>query len=133
MTRIREPARESSTSRFSSPGRAKRNSTPSFSRQATSNSVAFIQDSQGTAGSSHPAPAKPFHFLDGRAWPRCGSRFLQQQHLEVPQPEPGRVGDVVEVMAGKLRQHIPQRVVEDRKSTRLNSSHRTISYAVFCL
>src|SRR5207248_10551891 len=25
------------------------------------------------------------------------------------------------------------RVNEDRKSTRLNSSHRTISYAVFCL
>src|SRR5207248_11224280 len=25
------------------------------------------------------------------------------------------------------------RVVSDRKSTRLNSSHRTISYAVFCL
>src|SRR5437867_12445946 len=25
------------------------------------------------------------------------------------------------------------RVVADRKSTRLNSSHRTISYAVFCL
>src|SRR5207248_10157590 len=25
------------------------------------------------------------------------------------------------------------RAVEDRKSTRLNSSHRTISYAVFCL
>src|SRR5438094_7526302 len=25
------------------------------------------------------------------------------------------------------------RVVQDRKSTRLNSSHRTISYAVFCL
>src|SRR5437867_10294070 len=24
-------------------------------------------------------------------------------------------------------------IVEDRKSTRLNSSHRTISYAVFCL
>src|SRR5437867_6078348 len=24
-------------------------------------------------------------------------------------------------------------VVQDRKSTRLNSSHRTISYAVFCL
>src|SRR5207248_9453693 len=24
-------------------------------------------------------------------------------------------------------------VIEDRKSTRLNSSHRTISYAVFCL
>src|SRR5207248_10521422 len=25
------------------------------------------------------------------------------------------------------------RVAQDRKSTRLNSSHRTISYAVFCL
>src|SRR5438094_8194893 len=24
-------------------------------------------------------------------------------------------------------------IIEDRKSTRLNSSHRTISYAVFCL
>src|SRR5437867_8860040 len=27
----------------------------------------------------------------------------------------------------------PQEGIEDRKSTRLNSSHRTISYAVFCL
>src|SRR3712207_7522643 len=27
----------------------------------------------------------------------------------------------------------PQRVEEDRKSTRLNSSHANISYAVFCL
>src|SRR5438094_9138427 len=27
----------------------------------------------------------------------------------------------------------PVRGCEDRKSTRLNSSHRTISYAVFCL
>src|SRR5437867_8750218 len=31
------------------------------------------------------------------------------------------------------RRHHPDRVTEDRKSTRLNSSHRTISYAVFCL
>src|SRR5437764_1909192 len=28
---------------------------------------------------------------------------------------------------------IPQFAVQDRKSTRLNSSHRCISYAVFCL
>src|SRR5207248_5267557 len=27
----------------------------------------------------------------------------------------------------------PRRAWQDRKSTRLNSSHRTISYAVFCL
>src|SRR5207248_11637216 len=29
--------------------------------------------------------------------------------------------------------HGPGRIFTDRKSTRLNSSHRTISYAVFCL
>src|SRR5437773_12557627 len=29
--------------------------------------------------------------------------------------------------------HVPQRGQGDRKSTRLNSSHITISYAVFCL
>src|SRR5437773_7287359 len=28
---------------------------------------------------------------------------------------------------------IPRKVYQDRKSTRLNSSHITISYAVFCL
>src|SRR5437867_9296587 len=33
-------------------------------------------------------------------------------------------------VAAQVMRHI---LVEDRKSTRLNSSHRTISYAVFCL
>src|SRR3712207_7444806 len=28
---------------------------------------------------------------------------------------------------------IPRNIIEDRKSTRLNSSHANISYAVFCL
>src|SRR5436309_4860234 len=32
-----------------------------------------------------------------------------------------------------LRVVAPLRIVEDRKSTRLNSSHVKISYAVFCL
>src|SRR5207248_8858930 len=31
------------------------------------------------------------------------------------------------------RHDLPLRMAGDRKSTRLNSSHRTISYAVFCL
>src|SRR5437764_11466985 len=32
------------------------------------------------------------------------------------------------------REHVPRRQdCQDRKSTRLNSSHRCISYAVFCL
>src|SRR5437879_13199708 len=29
--------------------------------------------------------------------------------------------------------HLPPAAAQDRKSTRLNSSHRCISYAVFCL
>src|SRR3712207_8556044 len=29
--------------------------------------------------------------------------------------------------------HTPRKTVKDRKSTRLNSSHANISYAVFCL
>src|SRR5437667_1489102 len=35
--------------------------------------------------------------------------------------------------AGKTVEEIIARVNKDRKSTRLNSSHITISYAVFCL
>src|SRR5207248_11383774 len=37
--------------------------------------------------------------------------------------------DVLSLIAKANRKN----VTEDRKSTRLNSSHRTISYAVFCL
>src|SRR5699024_12519787 len=40
-------------------------------------------------------------------------------------------------MVGGMKHHIEtgahQRISEDRKSTRLNSSHVSISYAVFCL
>src|SRR5207248_10409779 len=43
---------------------------------------------------------------------------------------------VVRKRVGKTEDRLEVRlleVVSDRKSTRLNSSHRTISYAVFCL
>src|SRR5207248_8551024 len=44
-------------------------------------------------------------------------------------------GDLVSRLSLCVRQirDDGQRVEQDRKSTRLNSSHRTISYAVFCL
>src|SRR5437763_16562235 len=46
--------------------------------------------------------------------------------------------DFAECMRDLVDIHYPQAekirvVLEDRKSTRLNSSHRCISYAVFCL
>src|SRR6266566_2488679 len=44
------------------------------------------------------------------------------------------LADVVSERANGLTHRLPRRgVVLDRKSTRLNSSHLVISYAVFCL
>src|SRR3712207_8716681 len=44
-------------------------------------------------------------------------------------PQPGGAGDVGWHVFGVVVQFVRQ----DRKSTRLNSSHANISYAVFCL
>src|SRR5690242_21676333 len=52
-------------------------------------------------------------FKTGSGFQRLAERF----HLP---PEAGPVA-------------VPERVERDRKSTRLNSSHMSISYAVFCL
>src|SRR5258708_20352370 len=43
-------------------------------------------------------------------------------------------GDVVRVQGGQLRivDRLKDIMITDRKSTRLNSSHQIISYAVFC-
>src|SRR3712207_8342408 len=44
------------------------------------------------------------------------------------------MGDGLQQAAGdKLRYYIDKYTSKDRKSTRLNSSHANISYAVFCL
>src|SRR5690606_42075347 len=43
-------------------------------------------------------------------------------------------GEVDAAVAGAATEAVvPERAVQDRKSTRLNSSHVKISYAVFCL
>src|SRR3712207_9008396 len=62
-----------------------------------------------------------------------------RRELDVGRPAPRRCGaDATgDAAAGeeRLREAEPQRplVLRDRKSTRLNSSHANISYAVFCL
>src|SRR6266496_4408953 len=43
------------------------------------------------------------------------------------------VGEVVQCPAAAVRHRCPRSAARDRKSTRLNSSHVEISYAVFCL
>src|SRR5438094_8168790 len=45
---------------------------------------------------------------------------------------PPRTASILSTREGR-RPPLPSPVPIDRKSTRLNSSHRTISYAVFCL
>src|SRR2546430_13653535 len=53
---------------------------------------------------------------------RCGERLCRNQILAIDVSDGGRFANVSIVT-----------VLLDRKSTRLNSSHSQISYAVFCL
>src|SRR3712207_7636005 len=71
----------------------------------------------------------------------CRSRVHRQRVGPAPLERAGHVGlvqepvahrDPVEALAQPLDLE-PPRLREDRKSTRLNSSHANISYAVFCL
>src|SRR5260221_3636806 len=55
---------------------------------------------------------------------------VRQQDRQLPHQEAGRVA-FHRVPPALLRSQHPDR--RDRKSTRLNSSHTVISYAVFCL
>src|SRR5438094_10268497 len=47
--------------------------------------------------------------------------------------EGGALAVVASLVIGVYYRELKWPVLRDRKSTRLNSSHRTISYAVFCL
>src|SRR5438034_2770919 len=59
----------------------------------------------------------------------AGKRSRMEEHIEVE-------GNVVTVLPGtmfRVELDNKHQVLADRKSTRLNSSHTVISYAVFCL
>src|SRR5258708_27461953 len=60
------------------------------------------------------------------------SRWLRLQLLRGGDPGHQRHVHENSVVAAHLMAHLANRF-EDRKSTRLNSSHQIISYAVFCL
>src|SRR5437762_11355080 len=60
--------------------------------------------------------------------------FAPEGYIRVFQDVRGKYGSEGDyVMTRPLRGPLNHTAVEDRKSTRLNSSHRCISYAVFCL
>src|SRR5438105_9848737 len=62
------------------------------------------------------------HLPQGVPWRPLGIAPEQVQELLLPRHR-----------AGRVRGRRPRGDAEDRKSTRLNSSHEWISYAVFCL
>src|SRR5207253_3598202 len=62
-----------------------------------------------------------------------GSQFFRQVgYLFLATTQPG-LAELEERRALQTSLGVPVERVEDRKSTRLNSSHVAISYAVFCL
>src|SRR5256885_11675621 len=64
---------------------------------------------------------------------RSDGRFEQPAAVDRTQDERrDRAGDAGRVRQDQRREE-PDHEAEDRKSTRLNSSHLVISYAVFCL
>src|SRR3712207_9002702 len=62
----------------------------------------------------------------------CGHDLLTRDHAN-ELPALVHYGEVFLVAVDHRVQDLPEGVRRDRKSTRLNSSHANISYAVFCL
>src|SRR5699024_12331378 len=78
------------------------------------------------APNTQPAPQVADHSLPVLAMPAV-RRYAREQGIDLKLvPGSGRHGQV-------LRSDIDAFKAKDRKSTRLNSSHVSISYAVFCL
>src|SRR5690242_21582585 len=71
--------------------------------------------------------------------PRPSTPFPTRRSSDLPEHDhlAGAAGESCRLTAAKGRgidlPVLPRHAVRDRKSTRLNSSHMSISYAVFCL
>src|SRR5207247_10869193 len=91
--------------------------------------------------STDPEPPESYPLSLHDALPISGSCRARQviaeaarSALAVGEPlHPGAGGVDLHVHGGLASRHIGDDALEDRKSTRLNSSHEWISYAVFCL
>src|SRR5207249_6563750 len=94
----------------------------------------------------HPFPTRRSSDLKFASAALCGSRTLaSSQESGMPSPSLSRevawgpgVGGAPTQLVGSLPKPVSEtrwreKPVPDRKSTRLNSSHVSISYAVFCL
>src|SRR2546422_1781469 len=72
-------------------------------------------------------------------WRNAGEERMRfRKHMQLAQVRPGSAVLDIGSRNGDLRKYLPRSPLRepmsrDRKSTRLNSSHGYISYAVFCL
>src|SRR5205814_10085851 len=85
---------------------------------------------------SHP-PTRDLHSFPTRRSSDLQSYPSQPIRLIAPFPPGGSVDITARLIADPLAKELGGRIIienrTDRKSTRLNSSHLGISYAVFCL
>src|SRR3712207_8355760 len=72
----------------------------------------------------------PYTTLFRSREPSVEARVLASQLFEQRTKVAAELGDA---RRRDAHRDVPPAVLEDRKSTRLNSSHANISYAVFCL
>src|SRR5206468_12776044 len=75
----------------------------------------------------------PYTTLFRSVCPDTGRKFYDLNKTPVISPYTGKVVPIVAPTPPRARAETPVTAKADRKSTRLNSSHDQISYAVFCL
>src|SRR5205807_9910296 len=87
-----------------------------------------------------PVPTAIYTLSLHDALPISSGRFIEQQHLRGAGQLHGEIADPARTSRQVGRERVRPRCEprgrtrsRDRKSTRLNSSHLVISYAVFCL
>src|SRR5437879_2312930 len=87
--------------------------------------LALVKAKPGALNYASSGPGTPYHM--------AGELFKVMAGLEIVHvPHKESSGARTSVMGGQV-QMMFDAITVDRKSTRLNSSHRCISYAVFCL
>src|SRR5438270_13005905 len=70
---------------------------------------------------------RPFSFVVHGLWPQYEKGFPEFCQNPAPRLDRNIVSSMLDLMPA------PRLIFQNRKSTRLNSSHSQISYAVFCL
>src|SRR5690625_1843423 len=106
------------------------------SQSPTGNGQTPPPSSTSTASPSPTAPPAPPVMTQGSIDDDSAEKLVSAYVTAASEvsPDGGQVAQQVSAVAGEaLIGELESRLLEDRKSTRLNSSHVASSYAVFCL